>query len=412
MTVAAAASGLAGTDSVRAHAGGPVSAASCTPDLVARYSRGSPPRPELALEKWDFIVVGGGPAGSCAARAAADRGLRVLVLEKRSVVGEPYQCGEYMPTNQEIKALMPRVEGVDTLFDIPRWIKKREWTTTRCISPKGRHYDLPFAGYSTSRAAFDQFLALRAMKAGAVFAMGERVVDAGDGWVKTYRGERLAAPVILGADGPRSMVRERLGIAAPRVVCPCMFWDVKGDFEGVVDLYFGTVAPGGYAWMIPKQGGANIGLGVQPQLSGKVNLRPLLEKFAKRYEVGEVTYVGGGWVPASGAIRKTVVGRTMLAGDAAGMVMASNGGGVCVAMVSGQLAGAAAADNIERGAPLGAYEREWRYRAGPTLKYSAHTKKIADIFFRSDRTLEWVMRAMGRRMMLRALACRPLLGVY
>jgi digeranylgeranylglycerophospholipid reductase len=379
---------------------------------VGALTRGNAGALDLSHEKWDLIVVGGGPAGSCAAEEAAMRGLRVLVLDKRSVVGLPYQCGEYMPTNDEVKELMPRVEGIDTLFDIPAWVKKREWTVTRCISPKGRKYALPFAGYSTSRSAFDQFLAARAMRRGAVFAMRRRVVDAGDGWVKTYDGLRLEAPVVLGADGPHSVVREKMGIASPKVICPCIYWDVKGDFEGMVDLYFGSVAPGGYAWMIPKKDGANIGLGVQPHLSGRVNLKPLMEAFAKKYDVREVCTTGGGWVPASGPIKETVRGRTMLAGDAAGMVMASNGGGVCVAMISGQLAGKAAAENLRKGRPLAEYEREWREKAGPTLKWSLHTKNLADVFFRNDRMLEVIMRAMTTRMMLRALACRPLLGVY
>lgn len=389
-----------------------IAPAACTPEEVERFSRGTPESHDLAREKWDFIVVGAGPAGSAAAARAAERGLRVLVLDKRSVVGLPYQCGEYMPTNDEVKRLMPRVEGIDALFDIPGWVKKREWSITRCISPKGRHYDLPFAGYSTSRSAFDQFLATRAVKAGAVVVMRRRVVDAGDGWVKTYDGLRLEAPVILGADGPHSVVRDKLGIAAPKVICPCIYWDVKGDFEGVVDLYFGSVAPGGYAWMIPKKDGANIGLGVQPQLAGKVNLKPLMDTFAKRYPVREVCTTGGGWVPASGPIKETVRGKVMIAGDAAGMVMASNGGGVCVAMISGDIAGGIAADHVQKGRPLSDYEREWRLRAGATLKYSLHTKNIADIFFRNDRMLEVIMRAMTPRMMLRALACRPLLGVY
>lgn len=389
-----------------------VQPAACTPEEVASFSRGSPSAGDLAREKWDLIVVGAGPAGSSAAFTAAGRGLRVLVLDKRSVVGMPYQCGEYMPTNDEIKRLMPLVPNIDALFDIPGWIKKREWTITRCISPKARHYDLPFAGYSTSRSAFDQFLATRAMKAGAVVAMRERVVDAGEGWVKTYGGARFQAPVVLGADGPYSVVREKMGIPAPKVICPCTYWDVKGDFEGVVDLYFGSVAPGGYAWMIPKKDGANIGLGVQPQMSGKVNLRPLMEAFAKRYPVRQVCTTGGGWVPASGPVRQTVKGNTMIAGDAAGMVMASNGGGVCTAMISGDIAGTVAADHLKRGRPIADFEKEWRRLSGPTLKWSLHSKKLADVFFRNDRTLEFIMRAMGTRMMLRALACRPLLGLY
>jgi flavin-dependent dehydrogenase len=94
------------------------------------------------------------------------------------------------------------------------------------------------------------------------------------------------------------------------------------------------------------------------------------------------------------------------------MVMASNGGGVCVAMIAGELAGQVAAGHVRRGRPLEDYESLWKNQAGETLKYSLHTKHLADIFFRNDRSLEVIMRLMGRRMMLRALACRPLLGVY
>ncbi len=86
-----------------------VELAACTPEEVASYSRGSPSPGDLTREKWDLVVVGAGPAGSSAASTAAERGLRVLVLDKRSVVGMPYQCGEYMPTNEEIKALIKHI---------------------------------------------------------------------------------------------------------------------------------------------------------------------------------------------------------------------------------------------------------------------------------------------------------------
>ncbi len=38
-------------------------------------------------EKWDVIVVGAGPAGMMAAGRAAERGKRVLLLEKNPDVG-------------------------------------------------------------------------------------------------------------------------------------------------------------------------------------------------------------------------------------------------------------------------------------------------------------------------------------
>ena len=48
-------------------------------------------------ESVDVLVVGAGPAGSCAARAAAQGGARVLLVEKRRQVGLPVQCAEFVP---------------------------------------------------------------------------------------------------------------------------------------------------------------------------------------------------------------------------------------------------------------------------------------------------------------------------
>ena len=41
----------------------------------------------LAKENWDVIIIGGGTAGLPAAIFAAKRGLKVLVIEKASVLG-------------------------------------------------------------------------------------------------------------------------------------------------------------------------------------------------------------------------------------------------------------------------------------------------------------------------------------
>jgi len=45
-------------------------------------------------DEFDIIVVGAGPAGSMAARFAAEKGVSVLILEKDRDVGYPVRCGE------------------------------------------------------------------------------------------------------------------------------------------------------------------------------------------------------------------------------------------------------------------------------------------------------------------------------
>ncbi len=57
-------------------------------------------------QKYDLVVVGAGPAGSTAARFAAERGLNVLLLEKRQEIGSPARCAEGI--NREM--LLPFLE--------------------------------------------------------------------------------------------------------------------------------------------------------------------------------------------------------------------------------------------------------------------------------------------------------------
>ena len=47
---------------------------------------------------YECLVVGGGPGGSCAARAAAQAGLKTLMIEKRQEIGTPVRCGEGIAT--------------------------------------------------------------------------------------------------------------------------------------------------------------------------------------------------------------------------------------------------------------------------------------------------------------------------
>ncbi|MBR4747162.1 MAG: FAD-dependent monooxygenase, partial [Desulfovibrio sp.] len=45
----------------------------------------------------EALVVGAGPAGASAAKAMAQAGIDVLVLERRKVIGRPVRCAEYIP---------------------------------------------------------------------------------------------------------------------------------------------------------------------------------------------------------------------------------------------------------------------------------------------------------------------------
>src|SRR5665647_89862 len=49
---------------------------------------------KMDWQKCDVLVVGCGPAGSGAGRAAAESGARTIVIDRKREIGTPVQCGE------------------------------------------------------------------------------------------------------------------------------------------------------------------------------------------------------------------------------------------------------------------------------------------------------------------------------
>ena len=77
-------------------------------------------------EHRQVIVVGAGPAGSAAAQRLAEEGLDVLVLERRSIVGNPAQCGECIPNWGEVVGTFKHLDDHDwlkTYFEFPERLK-------------------------------------------------------------------------------------------------------------------------------------------------------------------------------------------------------------------------------------------------------------------------------------------------
>ena len=352
---------------------------------------------------YDVIVVGSGPAGGTAARYAARRGLKVLLLDKRKEIGVPVQCGEYVAGDEEVRSIFPTVTDLEDLMDVPHRVRQLDTPVIRIWSPRGRAYDLPFKGYTVRRDKMDQGIADQAVAEGAELRTETVVTKVRGSQVDTNRGS-YEGRVIIGCDGPRSTVAQSAGLPWP-VSAPAMSTTAEGDFTDATEMFFGNLAPGGYAWIIPKAHCANVGLGTWERFHG--NLRSLYDKFldGRGIRGGKAT---GGYVPVLGPVDRTVAGNVLLAGDSAGMVMATNGGGINVSMLAGRIAGLTAADHLLDGLPLADYERRWRSQLYAPLAEGVRIKHLADRFFGSDALLEASMILLGRRRMGRAIRCQRL----
>lgn len=358
------------------------------------------------INEADVVVVGAGPAGSTAAEYAALSGAQVVMIERRGEIGVPVKCGEFLPSLKEIQDIFPMSENLESYYSIPRNLISRELDFIRVWSPKLRCWEIPFSGVTTDRDRFDQYLARKAEKAGAEIIMNCTCQSIKGNDVITDRGT-IRGKVIVGADGPLSRVARSIGLPRPKDLCPAVTAQIKGDFEPVCDMFFGDIAPGAYAWIIPKDGSANIGLGISPRFASR-NVKEYFRIFleSRGYEVDRIS---GKHVPMSGPVKRSVVGNTLVVGDAAGHVMAVNGGGIPIAMICGRIAGKCSAKSALKGVPLSQYETMWRRQVGKPLRTAVRSKWWADLSWGSPWRLEMAMAFLGGRRMSKLIRCKPFL---
>ena len=346
------------------------------------------------MERVDVVVVGAGPAGSLAARASAEGGATTLLVDHRPELGNPVQCGEFLPAPHELADLFDAPALIDRAFSVPPNAVLRETHWMRCVSPYGHAFRFPLAGCTVSRRAFDKALAARAEGAGAEVRFPAGVVRVRDDGVDLADGTAVEAKVIVGADGPLSTVGRAIGIVPPRTLFRMITATVEGPLDDQIDLFFGHAAPGGYAWRFPRAHDANVGLGVARLPRGRT-LDTLLERFVADERLAGVRERTRWWVPVGPPPPSLVRGRALLTGDAANLVMATNGGGIPTAMLSGWLAGSAAADHVQDGRPLAAYDRAWRTALFAPLDRAARLQRFGERFAGFDPVLALGMRYIG-----------------
>ncbi len=354
---------------------------------------------------WDVIVIGGGPAGSTVARYVAEGGKEVLVIDGRESIGSPLQCGELVPTNDEMRRLCPNVPEIDDLLQTPESAISRRTSQMHLVPPSGKPLRFPFEGLMLNRVAHDEALVELAKSRGAHYLTNSRVESVEDETVLLRDGRKFTARVIVGAGGHNDPLR-RDHWDESGLKIPIKFVLMNGDFGDAVELHFGGMAPGGYAWMFPKEGGANIGVGIQNKFAKGRSLNLFAEDFFGRY--GEdVTFSGAGSLPMSGTIDCFVKGNHLLVGDAAGMVLPSNGAGITIAMIGGRIAGQTIVTHLNDGTSLHQYENEWKRQMGKVMSNSKRAFRLGSWILRlPDWLINLLFNPLTKPFVWRFVTCR------
>ncbi|TYB31991.1 MAG: NAD(P)/FAD-dependent oxidoreductase [Candidatus Mcinerneyibacterium aminivorans] len=313
-------------------------------------------RRKSKVEKYDTVVIGGGPAGSIAARTIAEKGFKVLLLEKRQEFGRPVRCAEGVSK-----------KWLEKYTDIKdKWIS-RPIKGAILKSPGGKkalmQYNESDRGYILDRSVFDFDLAVEASESGATVRTKNRVEriernkDSFKIYIEGFNKYIVESKTIIAADGVEGKIPRMLGINT--ILDPGdIEFGLNYQLEGVdinqdyIEMIGGNeLAPGGYVWIFPKgEHSANVGLGVLASRSTKEkNAKYFLDKFvSKRFPEASISKVVAGAVTVAKPLKKMYGNSFLIVGDSARLSNPLTGAGIGNALESGALAGETISKALEK----------------------------------------------------------------
>jgi geranylgeranyl reductase family protein len=362
----------------------------------------------MIANRWDVIVVGGGPAGGMAARTAARIGLRTLLLEEHSKIGAPAHCSGKLSLHAFRE------------FDLPSSLARTALRAASLYAPDGRVARVrrkEIDSYVVDRDRFDRWLAERAAEAGCEIMLGVRARRASrvDGAVVVDAERRgstltLRAAVVIDAEGARTLLPASLGITPRRALIHGLQYEMEGlrlESDDEPELYFGREwAPGFFAWIMPLGPSAGrVGVCIDPRITRRPPVY-YLERLMAEHPVTARRVRGArlvrklvGRIPILGGPAPSYGPGFFIVGDAAGQVKATSGGGIYFSLVAGRLAAEAAV--AMAAGDLGAgrrYEEGWKRRFGRELTFTTAVRKMLNAL--PDPDLSRLIGAIGANPLL------------
>jgi geranylgeranyl diphosphate/geranylgeranyl-bacteriochlorophyllide a reductase len=350
-------------------------------------------------------IVGGGPAGACAAEVLAKAGIETYLLERKLDNVKP--CGGAIP--------LCMVQE----FDLPESIIDRKVRRMKMISPSNVEVNIgqtlkddEYIGM-VRREVFDQFLRDRAASLGVKLINGTMYkldIPSNDkGSYKLHYADHsgaglegvdktLVVDLVIGADGANSRVAKAIDAGdynyaiafQERIMLPP---DKMAYYEDLAEMYVGDdVSPDFYAWVFPKYDHVAVGTGTMKPNQAKIRQLQagIRQRAAAKLRGGKIIKVEAHPIPEHPRPRR-VVGRVALVGDAAGTVTKSSGEGIYFAAKSARMCAEAIVEFSENGAripteaDLKVYIKRWDKMYGTTYLVLDVLQRV---FYRSDATRE------------------------
>ncbi|NLL52188.1 MAG: FAD-dependent oxidoreductase [Peptococcaceae bacterium] len=175
----------------------------------------------MSADKYEVIIIGGGPSGLAAAYKLAQAGVEVVLVERGDYCGSKNLSGGVFYT----RVLDQLIPGFWEEAPVERYITN--YVTT--LMDKEDYFNLdykgqalskpPYNAFSVLRAKFDRWLAEKAEDAGVMLVNEikvEKVLKEGNKVTGIVAGdEEMLADVVIAADGINSFIAQEAGLRGP-----------------------------------------------------------------------------------------------------------------------------------------------------------------------------------------------------
>lgn len=281
---------------------------------------------------YDVCVVGAGPVGSTISYYLSLEGLSVVLLDKKTKIGYPLQCAGILSKH------------IDDVNELPEDIILNKVKGAFIHSPNHiltveKDED---AAYIIDRVAYDQFLLNRAIDNGVKLINKKAVdFDIEEGSVILRNGEIIKSKIIVGCDGPNSVLSKCIGNTQDRFQASQLLIKISPEdmmsYRGVseysmdfVDVCLLEETLPGFLWFIPI-GNDLYRMGMFSNESHKVQSEILTDYLKKNNLKFEIVEKYKGFIPIFNKNNDMVKSRAVLIGDAAGHIKPTSGGGLLIA---------------------------------------------------------------------------------
>ena len=388
--------------------------------------------------QYDIVVVGGGPAGSSAAWAAAKNGIKVALIEKESSIAETVRTSG-VTWIQNIKEFGIPDDCFNPIKNFSFCSPNNEVTISDSV-PKAAVLDV--------RKTY-RWLATEAEKEGVDIFIKTSINDVikndnGDIVGVTGTGPKgeiiFHSKIIIDATGFSSTICKAMGFATQwERFGAGAEWEVKAehvDSETWWLMVGQQYSPAGYAWIFPLGDDiVRIGVGVgkpESNVDPTQRLKELMDtKLGPIKKLGKITPIEFhyGLIPNDGLSRKTVFNNLILVGDSAGQANPLVLEGIRYAIKFGRVAGKVSADSIKSGKTdrdsLLPYEENWRKAIESKIKSAGKVQdrwiglsdeewdKELDIIseLKSEEFIDFIKADFGLSNMLKLATHHPKLAV-